>query len=103
MRMMMTVSLPTEKTNASIKDGTLTAAIQTMLTDLKPEAAYFTTDNNGRRFSFVVFEMTQSSEMPKLAEPWFQGFNAEVTFRPVMNPQDLAAAGPEIERAAKSH
>jgi hypothetical protein len=92
MGMTMTVSLPTEKTNAAIKDGTLMSAIQSMLTDLKPEAAYFSTDNDGRRFAIVVFETTHASEMPKLAEPWFLGFNAEVTFRPVMNPEDLAYA-----------
>ncbi len=103
MRMMMTVSLPTEKTNAGIRDGKLMAAIQKMLTDLKPEAAYFTADDKGRRSGIVVFEMTHSSEIPKLAEPWFLGFNAEVSIRPVMNPQDLAAAGPDLERAAKSH
>jgi hypothetical protein len=31
------------------------------------------------------------------------GFNAEVTFRPVMNPQDLMSAGPDMEKAAKLH
>jgi hypothetical protein len=103
MRMMMTVSMPTEKTNAAIKDGKLTSAIQQMMTDLKPEAAYFTADDNGCRSAIVVFEMTHSSQMVKLAEPWFMGFNAKVTLRPVMNPQDLAAAGPDLERAAKSH
>jgi len=103
MRMLMTVSLPTEKCNEGIRNGKLMSAIQNMLADLKPEAAYFTTDSEGRRFGFVVFEMTHSSQMPKLAEPWFLGFNAEVTIRPVMSPQDLAAAGPDLEAAAKLH
>jgi hypothetical protein len=103
MRMLMTVSLPTEKTNEGIRNGKLMTAIQSMLAELKPEAAYFTSDNNGRRFGFVVFDMTESSQMPKIAEPWFLGFNAEVSLRPVMSPQDLAAAGPDLERAAKAH
>jgi len=101
--MMMTVSLPTEKTNAGIHDGSLMKAIQKMLAELKPEAAYFTADDNGCRSAIVVFEMTHSSELPKLAEPWFLGFNAKVSCRPVMNPQDLAAAGPDMERAVKGH
>ena len=33
----------------------------------------------------------------------FLAFNAEVTFRPVMNPQDLLSAGPDMEKAAKAH
>jgi hypothetical protein len=101
--MMMTVTLPTEKTNAGIKDGKLMAAIQQMMADLKPEAAYFGADDSGCRSGIVVFEMKQSSDMPKLAEPWFLGFTAKVTFRPVMSAQDLATAGPDLERAAKAH
>jgi hypothetical protein len=103
MRMMVTVSMPTEETNAAIKSGKLMPAIQQMMADLKPEAAYFTSDDNGCRSAIVVFEMTHASEMPKIAEPWFLGFNAKINFRPVMNPQDLAAAGPDLERMAKSH
>ncbi len=103
MRMMMTVSMDTEKTNEAVRNGKLMAAVQKMLADMKPEAAYFTADDEGRRTGYVVFDMTHSSELPKLAEPWFLGFNAKVTMRPVMSPQDLAAAGPDLEHAAKSH
>jgi hypothetical protein len=101
--MMMSVSLPTEKTNTTVHDGKLMAAIQKMMADLKPEAAYFTANEKGCRSAMVFFEMAHSSEIPKLAEPWFLGFNAEVSFRPVMNAQDLATAGPDLERAAKGH
>jgi hypothetical protein len=68
---------------------------------LKPEAAYFSADAQGRRSGLIV-DMTDSSQIPGLAEPWFLGFNAEVTFRTVTNAQDLAAAGPDLERAARA-
>lgn len=103
MRMMMTISLPTEKCNEAVRSGKLVTAIQGMLESMKPEAAYFTADAAGRRSGIVIFEMTSSSQMPKLSEPWFLGFNAEVNFQPVMNPQDLMAAGPDLEAAAKGH
>ena len=102
MRMMMTVSMPTEKANEAVRSGKLMTSIQHMLADLKPEAAYFTTDENGRRSGMIVFEMTDSSQMPKLAEPWFLDFNAQVNFKPVMSAKDLAAAGPDLEKAAKA-
>jgi hypothetical protein len=38
-----------------------------------------------------------------VAEPWFLEFNAKVSLRPTMNPQDLSEAGPSIGKAAKHY
>lgn len=103
MRMMLTVSMPTEKANEAVRNGKLAATIQEVLAELKPEAAYFTADDKGRRSGIIVFDMKESSQMPKIAEPWFLRFNAEVTLKPCMTPQDLAAAGPDLEAAAKKY
>lgn len=102
MRMLMTISMDTEKTNEGIRNGRLMTTIQHMLESLKPEAAYFTADDEGSRSGIVVFDMKHSSEMPKLSEPWFLNFKAKVSFKPVMNPQDLMAAGPDLEHAVKN-
>ena len=101
MRTLMTVSMETAATNAAVREGKLVKAIQRMLTEIRPEAAYFTNDNDGNRFGMVVFDMKDSSQIPGIAEPWFLGFNAKVTFRPAMSAADLAAAGPALERAGK--
>jgi hypothetical protein len=103
MRMLVRVSIPVEAGNAAAKAGTLGTTVEKILADLKPEAAYFFADDNGERSGSIVFDMKDTSQIPAVAEPWFLAFNAKVTFRPVMNPQDLAAAGPSIEKAAKAH
>ena len=103
MRMLLRVSIPVETGNAAAKAGTLGPTIEKILGDLKPEAAYFLADDNGNRSGSIVFDMKDSSQIPAVAEPWFLAFNAKVTFRPVMNPQDLAAAGPSITKAGQQY
>jgi hypothetical protein len=89
-----------EAGNAAAKAGTLGSTVEKILADLKPEAAYFFADDNGNRSGSIVFDLKDSSQIPAVAEPWFLAFNAKVSFRPIMSPQDLAKAGPSINRAA---
>jgi hypothetical protein len=102
MRMLLRVSMPVEAGNAAAKAGTLGSTVERIVADLKPEAAFFFVDDNGDRSASIVFDMKETSQIPAIAEPWFLAFNAKVSLRPVMSPQDLAAAGPAITAAAKS-
>ena len=101
MRILMRASIPVEAGNAAIKAGTLASTIEKILADLKPEAAYFYADDEGNRCGSVIFDMKDASQIPAVAEPWFLAFNAKVSFRPVMNPADLAKAGNGIAAAVK--
>ena len=102
MRMMLKVSIPVETGNAAARDGTLGQTIQRILDELKPEAAYFSADD-GKRTAYIFFDMKDSSQLPAVAEPWFLAFNASLTVRPAMSPQDLADATPGIRQAAEGY
>lgn len=103
MRMLMRVSIPVEAGNAAAKAGTLGSTVERILAEVKPEAAYFYADDNGNRCGSLIFDMKDSSQIPGLAEPWFLAFNAQISFRPIMNPEDLAKAGPGIAKAVKQY
>jgi hypothetical protein len=91
MRTMLRWTVPVERGNEAIKDGTLEKAIQTLMEQLKPEAAYFMPED-GERAGMMVFDMTDPAQIPQIAEPLFLGLDAAVEFIPVMNADDLKRA-----------
>src|SRR3954454_23067672 len=98
MRMMLKVNMATPAANELARHGKLGSTIQSILADLKPEAAYFT-DDDGERTGYIFFNLEDSSAIPGAAEPWFLALNARVTFRPAMNSEDLGKALAGIEAA----
>jgi hypothetical protein len=102
MRFLIKASMPNDAGNAAISDGSLGKTIQSILGDLKPEAAYFLAEN-GQRTAYVFVNMQDASQIPALAEPWFLAFNATVELIPVMVPEDLGKAEPAIQSAVKKY
>ena len=102
MQVMINAISPVETANKAITDGSLGDTIGSILGDLKPEAAYFGLQE-GARTAFVVVDVTNSSEIPSLVEPFFLAFNASVECFPVMVPEDLMAAGPDIGAAVQKY
>lgn len=94
MRMLMEVELPLEPFNTAVRDGSVGAKMQKIMEALKPEAAYFTA-RNGKRGGVLVVNLSDPSQIPALAEPWFLTFNASVQIHPAMTPEDLGRAGLE--------
>lgn len=102
MRFLLKAEFPVEAGNAGIRDGSLPKKIQSILDDLKPEAAYFLA-SNGKRAALIFVDMQDPSQLPAVAEPWFLAFNASVEAVPAMVAEDLRKAGPAIEQAVKKY
>ena len=97
MRMMLKVRIPVEAGNARFKDGSLGKSIQETMDVLKPESAYFFAED-GQRTALYIFDMADTSQIPVIAEPLFQGLNADLSLVPVMNADDVRKG---IEEASK--
>ena len=102
MRFLVKAQMDVEAANALARQGQLGSTIQSILEDLKPEAAYFVADE-GQRTAYLIVDMQDPSQIPALAEPWFLAFNATIEALPAMVAEDLAKAAPAIERAAKKY
>ena len=92
MRFIFKFSLPPEKFNQAVLDGTAGEKIAAILEETKPETAYFF-PNSGRRGGLFVVDLADTSEIPRIAEPWLLNFDATIEFIPVMTPEDLRKAG----------
>ena len=95
MRTMMKAQLDVDAANQAIKSGTLPKLIESTLARLKPEAAYFLTED-GKRTAYFFFDLKDVSEIPALVEPWFTTVKAAVSLCPVMNADDLRIGLQEI-------
>jgi hypothetical protein len=98
MRFVMHISLPVEKFNQAVRDGTAGQKLGRILEETRPEAAYFCA-KDGKRGGYLIVNISEPSEMPRFAEPWFLNFDATVEFLPTMTPEDLQRAG--LDQIAK--
>jgi hypothetical protein len=88
MRMMMKVKMDTEAGSRAIADGSLPQLMQETLGQLQPEAAYFGPEN-GVRTAFIVFDLQDPSDLPRISEPFFSKMKANIQMFPVMDRDDL--------------
>ena len=77
MRMLIDANFPLKPFNTLVRNGTVGQKIQQILADLKPEAAYFSEGNSKRGGIFIV-DITEPSQVPAIAEPFFLTFDASV-------------------------
>ena len=102
MRFLMKVTVPVSEGNDAIIDGSLPATLSSILSEIKPEAAYFAEDD-GNWTAFLFVNMESVSQLPALAEPFYLAFSAKVEFRPAMNFEDLKNAAPGFENAVRKY
>jgi hypothetical protein len=102
MRFMISARVPTEQTNALIREGRFPQTFQSILEDLQPEAAYFT-DLDGARGAYFIVNADEPSELAAKTETLFQGLGAEIRMHFVWTPEDVQKSMPAFEQAAEKY
>jgi len=92
MRVLQIVTIPHDKFNEAVRDGSVDVKMNGILESIKPEAVYFT-EHRGKRGAVLVVDLADPSKIPALAEPWFLTFDADVHFQVAMTADDLKNAG----------
>ncbi len=88
MRILLGWETGLEATNEALRTGKMAEINQALSARTQPEAQYFSTEN-GKRTGYVFFDLSDTAQIPVIAEPLFQQVNATVEFIPVMNVDDL--------------
>jgi hypothetical protein len=101
-RFMLSVRVPPEKGNQLVREGELAEVLQSIMEDLKPEAAYFT-DIDGARGAIFIVNMDDASQLPAMAEPLYHGVNATVKAQVVLTPEDFQRAAPALEQVVQKY
>jgi hypothetical protein len=88
MRMMLKFTIPADVGNDVIRSGKINQVFDTLMKDLKPEAAYFYAENGQRAGHFIV-NIDEESQLMSLGEPLWFALEADVESIPVMTGEDL--------------
>jgi len=91
MRTLVRWTVPAGAGNTSVENGAMKNVLESLARQLKPEAAYFL-PQDGLRAGLMVFDMKDPSEVAIIAEQLFEQLEANVSFSPVMNADDLQRA-----------
>ncbi len=102
MKFLVKATLPVESGNALVKDPNMQQRMDTVMGDIRPEAVYFTIEDGQRTVYFVV-EVGGIEDMPRVAEPLWLSWKANVTFLPAFTPEDMDKTMHVIEEVAKKY
>ena len=71
MRILLKFDLSLEAGNEAVCSGKIAELNHSLMERIQPEAAYYSTEN-GKRISYIFFDLKDPSQLPAIAEPLFQ-------------------------------
>lgn len=100
MHFLAKISIPADAGNKFIVSKDFNQKMDELIAGLKPEASYFCIAD-GNRTIFALINMDNSSDIPRLVEPFWLTMNASVEFFPAMTQAEFSKAGPGLKQAVE--
>ena len=102
MRFLLRATIPVEAGNAMVHDpAAMQQKFETIFGDFRPEAVYFCLDR-GQRTIYAVVNI-ETHELPRVVEPFWLSFGADIELLPAMSQEDFGKAGEFIQAAASKY
>ncbi|MGE0617146.1 MAG: hypothetical protein AB7P04_16065, partial [Bacteriovoracia bacterium] len=93
-------TLENEAGNQLCADKEMNRKMKTLLTEVRPENFYFGI-KNGQRAFFCVVNVEGSHELPRITEPFWLGFRANVECTAIMTQEDFRKSVNHIESSVR--
>ena len=97
MKFLIRFRMPTESSNKLLQDPNFPKKLETVLKQIKAEAAYFT-PIEGERGGYVVVNLSSSDIIATITEPLWMMFNCKLDFQPVMEMKDLQLTISQLQK-----
>lgn len=102
MHFLARITIPNESGNKFIGAKDFSEKMDGLMANLKPEASYFCIDH-GKRTIYSLINVDSSADIPKMIEPLWLSFNADVEFIPAMTQQEFGKALPGIKQSVDKY
>jgi hypothetical protein len=102
MRFLVIAALPTDAVNSAMKHKTFGPTMEKYISEIQPEAVYFT-ELDGRRSGVFIVNLNSANEIIKVSEPLYHAFGATITWHPVMSPDEVMSGAHYMDSAVKNY
>jgi|SRR5581483_4742392 len=92
MKFIVRATIPVDAGNDMVRSGpAMQQLIDKVMGDVRPESAYFCVEA-GQRTVYLIVNVEKTSELPRVAEPFWLALSCDVEFIPCMSQEDFGEA-----------
>jgi hypothetical protein len=96
-KFLIKIPMPTPAENPAVAAADFKDRMLALVKQVRAERAYFATEDDGRRIDYVVVNVADATELPAMAEPFYDWLGVKVEFLPQMSAEDVERMKPQFD------